>query len=660
MPARAPIDRAQFQRILRRNVTLPMVVGVASALAFVGFVWYFLSVMSWVDHTQQVIVRTNELMTLNADMESGMRGYALGGQEALLAPFQVARPLMQAEVHELAELVADNPVQLERLRRIEALQLEWQQYAQVVIDAKKAGGDVAALVRSETGRQLQDRIRAEFTATRNGEANLLHDRNEAARAATSWGIGLYVTFIFLVFGFIAYAGRRDIVKLSSDFSGALQAQVAAGESLQEQAWLRDGQSKVAERLAGQQTLGVIGRSVLAFMGDYLEPVVAAVYVRDASAKLRLVSTYGIEPPARGEGGAEGPAGPDPQEGLVEQVARDGRLQHVRAIDSAWFRVATGLAEGAPAEIVLAPTTNDGIVNGVIELGFLRPVGERDLTLLELVGGVIGASIDAAQYRKRLQEAVEETQALNEELQVQQEELRTTNEELAEQSRVLTESQTHLEHQQAELQQTNAQLAEQAQVLDRRNEALKEAQASLRERATELQRASRYKSEFLANMSHELRTPLNSSLILAKLLAENREGNLHPEQLKFAQTIYSAGNDLLNLINDILDLSKVEAGRLDLRPQYLSVHKLVDGLQRTFTPLAEEKQLALEVHVAPDAPVSMVSDGLRIEQVLKNLLSNAIKFTEQGGWRSTWSRGPPGASRSASATRASASPRASRT
>jgi CheY-like chemotaxis protein/signal transduction histidine kinase len=627
MPASAPIDRAHFQRILRRNVTLPMVVGIASALAFVGFVWYYLSVMAWVDHTQQVIVKTNELMTLTADMESGMRGYALDGQDAALAPFQVARPLLQTEVHELAQLVADNPVQGERLRRIEALQLEWQQYAQVVVDTRRAGGDVAALVRSETGRQLQERIRAEFTALKSGEANLLEDRNEAARAATVWGIGLYVTFIFVVFGFIAYAGRRDIVRLSSDFGGALQAQVAASESLQEQAWLRDGQTRVAERLAGQQTLANIGRNVLAFAGDYLEPVLGAVYVRDAGGQLQLVSTYGLEPPAQGDGAGASDA--EPQEGLVAQVARDGRLQHVREIDGGWFKVATGLAEGAPAELVLAPTTNDGIVNGVIELGFLRPVGERDLTLLRLVGGVIGASIDAAQYRKRLQEAVEETQALNEELQVQQEELRTANEELAEQSRVLTESQTHLEHQQAELQQTNARLEEQAQVLDRRNDALKEAQASLRERAAELQRASRYKSEFLANMSHELRTPLNSSLILAKLLAENKEGNLNPEQLKFAQTIYSAGNDLLNLINDILDLSKVEAGRLELRPQYLSVQKLVDGLQGTFMPLAEEKQLAFEVHVAPDAPASMVSDGQRIEQVLKNLLSNAIKFTEQG-------------------------------
>ncbi len=363
--------------------------------------------------------------------------------------------------------------------------------------------------------------------------------------------------------------------------------------------------------------------MLSFTGRYLDPVVAAMYVRDDAGLLQRVSTHGFDG-VDGDGQVAAA-----REGLVGQVLRDGRLNHVANLKGGYFKVGSGLGEAAPAELVLAPTANDGIVNGVIELGFMRPVGERDIELLKLIAGSIGASVDAALYRKRLQDAVEETQQLNEELQVQQEELRTANEELGEQSRVLTESQTHLEHQQAELQQTNAQLAEQAQILDRKNEALKEAQVALQERADELQRASRYKSEFLANMSHELRTPLNSSLILAKLLSENREGNLNEEQLKFAQTIYGAGNDLLNLINDILDLSKVEAGRLELQPQFVSVQRLVDSLQRVFEPIASDKKLAFEVKVEPDAPTSMVTDNLRVEQILKNLLSNAIKFTESG-------------------------------
>jgi signal transduction histidine kinase/DNA-binding response OmpR family regulator/CHASE3 domain sensor protein len=627
MRAPTAIESAQFQRILRRNVRLPLAVGVLSAIAFVGFMLYFRSVMQWVDHTQQVIGRTNELMTLGADMESGTRGFLLTGNDAFLAPYLVAKPLMHGEIDALATLVADNASQVDRLRRIRALQQQWDTTAQRFIEARRNHGDVEALVRSESGKQLTDRIRAEFAAMKNVEQALLEQRTADARAVAWIGISLYVLFIVLVNGFVALNGRRDIVRLSTDFGDALRAQSAAAASLEEQAWLREGQTQVARELIGQQTLLVIGRSVLGFAAGYLGPVIAAMYVRQPGGELQRVATHGLDPVA-GAGAEER----DPREGLVGQALRDGRIHHLRNIDSGWFKVASGLAEGAPAEVVIAPTTNEGAVNGVIELGFMRPLGPRDLALLETIGPVIGASIEAAQYRRRLQDAVEETQQLNEELQVQQEELRTANEELGEQSRVLTESQAHLEHQQAELEQTNAQLSEQAQVLDRRNDALREAQRALQERADDLQRASRYKSEFLANMSHELRTPLNSSLILAKLLSENRDGNLNPEQLKFAQTIYSAGNDLLNLINDILDLSKVEAGRLELQPQFVAVPKLVDALQRMFAPLAREKGLAFEAQSGPGAPPSLVTDNLRIEQVLKNLLSNAIKFTEQGGVR----------------------------
>ena len=624
MPENAAIDTEQFNRIARRNVSLPMIVGVVSAAAFLGFFWYFIVVTGWVDHTHQVIGKLNELTTLQADMESGTRGYVLTGDESFLAPYQVAKPQLDAQLTDLIQQTADNPIQTDRLRRVHALQLGWQAFAEQTIDLKRRGGDAVTSVKSQAGKQLFDRIRTEVSAARASEQSLLKDRLDSLQTVTWLGIGSYVLFIFVVNSYIAWAGRRDITQLSNDFGGALKAQTNAANVLSEQAWVRDGQAQLAETLIGQQTLTTVGRSVLAFAGRYLDPVVAAMYVRDDAGQLQRVSTHGFE------GAADDGHLAAAREGLVGQALRDGRLNHVSNLKGGYFKVGSGVGESAPAELVVAPISNDGVTNGVIELGFMRPVSVRDLELLKLIAGSIGASVDSALYRKRLQDSIEETQQLNEELQVQQEELRTANEELGEQSRVLTESQTHLERQQAELEATNSQLAEQADTLDRKNEALNTAQATLQERADELQRASRYKSEFLANMSHELRTPLNSSLILAKLLSENKEGNLSAEQLKFAQTIYGAGNDLLNLINDILDLSKVEAGRLELQPQFVSVHRLVESLQRTFTPLAGQKKLAFEVQVAPDAPTSMVTDNLRVEQVLKNLLSNAIKFTETGG------------------------------
>jgi CheY-like chemotaxis protein/CHASE3 domain sensor protein len=617
------VDTAQFNRIARRNVTLPLVVGLVSAGAFVAFFLYFVSITRWVDHTHQVIGKLSELSTLQGDMQSSVRGYVLAGDEDYLSPFQLARPQFDAQVRDLIEQTADNPAQTDRLRRVRTLQLAWQEYADRAVGLRRNNGDAVAALKSG-GRQLADGVRGELVAARSAEAGLLKQRLDELQTVTWLGIGSYVLFIIIVNCYIAWAGRRDIRQLSENFGSALRAQTDAAAVLSEQTWVREGQAQLAETLIGQQTLTTVGRSVLAFSGRYLDPVVAAMYVRDDAGVLQRVSTHGfdgVDDQARVEAA---------REGLVGQAVRDGRLKHVTNLKGSYFKVGSGVGETTPAELLLVPISNDGIVNGVIELGFMRPVAPRDIELLKVIAGSIGASVDAAQFRRRLQDSIEEAQQLNEELQVQQEELRTANEELGEQSRVLSESQQHLEHQQAELEATNTQLAEQAGVLDRKNEALNEAQVALQERADELQRASRYKSEFLANMSHELRTPLNSSLILAKLLSENKEGNLTPEQLKFAQTIYGAGNDLLNLINDILDLSKVEAGRLELQPQFVSVPRLVDAMQRIFEPLASQRKLAFEVRVEPDAPASMVTDNQRVEQILKNLLSNAVKFTEAGG------------------------------
>ena len=625
MPANAALDTAQFNRIARRNVSLPLIVGLVSAASFLGFFLYFLSVSSWVDHTHQVIGKMNELTTLEGDMEAAVRGYLLTGDDVFLGPYRVAKPEFSAQIDDLVKSTSDNPAQTDRLRKVQVLQQAWQDYAEKVVALKRdPHADIQQAIKSLDGRQIAVGVRSEIVAARSMENALLKDRLDSLQAVTWFGIGSYLLFIIIVNCYIAWAGRRDINQLSNDFGSALKAQTDATDVLSEQAWVRDGQAQLAETLIGQQTLAAVGRGVLAFAARYLDPVLAAMYVRDGAGALQRVCTHGFED---ADDGARVAAARD---GLVGQALRDGRINHVANLKGGYFKVGSGIGETAPAELVIAPTSNDGVTNGVIELGFMRPVTSRDRELLESIASAIGASLDSALYRKRLQDSIEETQQLNEELQVQQEELRTANEELGEQSRVLTESQQHLERQQAELEATNAQLAEQAGVLDRKNEALNEAQAALQERADELQRASRYKSEFLANMSHELRTPLNSSLILAKLLCENKEGNLSAEQLTFAQTIYGAGNDLLNLINDILDLSKVEAGRLDLQPQFVSVPRLTESLQRVFTPLANEKKLAFEVHVAPDAPASMVTDNLRLEQILKNLLSNGIKFTDAGG------------------------------
>ncbi|MFZ3282753.1 response regulator [Pseudomonas sp.] len=631
MSSPSSVDEQRFRKLLSRNISLPLGVGVLSAVFFVSLITYLLSVIQWVEHTDRVINNANEAVKLTVDLETGMRGFLLSGDEHFLDPYETAKPRITVALNTLLELTADNPVQTDRLRRLQALQTEWANYAQSMIDLQRSSGDYKGAVKAGRGKRLTDEIRKQFEDVIETEQTLRTTRNEEVRRTTIWSISLYLLFIAGISGLLAYIGRRDLVNLSDNYSANLAAQQASAGRLEQQAWLRNGQTELAEQVLGQLTLNLLGRNILQFCAQYLGTAVAALYVSEEHGGLKRVASYGFsrEQEELDQSIYSG-------EGIVGQVAQQGRRIRLDSVPSDYFKVSSGLGQGLPHSVLVVPTSDDGRVNGVIELGFLRPLLDRDLELLELIAGNIGTSIEAARYRQRLQEVLAETQQLNEELQVQQEELKTANEELEEQSRILKESQAHLETQQVELEQTNEQLAEQAQTLaeqrdamDLKNTELNQAQVQLEERAQELQRSSKYKSEFLANMSHELRTPLNSSLILAKLLAENPQDNLSAEQVKFAESIYSAGNDLLNLINDILDISKVEAGKLEVIPENTSVARLADGLRSVFEPLAADKRLTFSVDLQPDAPVTLFTDRQRLEQVIKNLLSNAVKFTESG-------------------------------
>ncbi|NUT74779.1 response regulator [Pseudomonas sp. C1C7] len=625
------VDEQRFRKILSRNISLPLGMGVISAVFFVSLITYLLSTIQWVEHTDRVINNANEAVKLTVDLETGMRGFLLSGDEKFLEPYETAKPRMEVVLATLLELTADNPAQTDRLNRLQSLQQEWATYAQEMISLQRTSGDYRSAVRAGKGKRLTDEIRKQFEDVIGMEQQLRASRNEDVRRTTIWSIALYLVFIAAISGLLAYIGRRDLLNLSQEYGANLVRQQASANRLERQAWLRTGQTELAAQVLGQLSLNLLGRNILQFCAHYLGSAVAAIYVREEHGGLRRVASYGF---SREQEAREQQIYAD--EGIVGQVAQQARLIRLDSVPGDYFKVSSGLGEGLPCSVVVVPTSDDDRVNGVIELGFLRPLDDRDIELLELIAGSIGTSIEAARYRQRLQEVLAETQQLNEELQVQQEELKTANEELEEQSRILKESQAHLETQQVELEQTNEQLAEQAEVLaeqrdamDLKNTELNQAQAQLEERAEELQRSSKYKSEFLANMSHELRTPLNSSLILAKLLAENPQGNLSGEQVTFAESIYSAGNDLLNLINDILDISKVEAGKLEIRPETTSVARLVDGLRGMFEPLAADKQLQFAVELQDGSPATMFTDRQRLEQVIKNLLSNAVKFTEKG-------------------------------
>ena len=618
------LDDVGFRRILARNITLPLAAGVVSAGVFVVLLVYLVTTMNWVEHSERVIGNASEISKEMVDMETGLRGYMLAGEESFLQPYVLSKPKVAASIASLLKLVEDSPAQVDRLNAILAQHQQWDQYAQEMIRLRAANGDVTGPVKTGRGKNQFDEIRRQLDAFIEIEMRMRQERNASARNVTTLVAVVYLVLTLGVGGALAWFGRRELLALSRTYNDVLRQHTEHADLLQQQAWLRTGQSELAQQGIGQLALPQLSAALLQFLARYMNAVVGALYLRNRDGSLRRVASYGFsdEWERRDQQLKSG-------ESLVAQAALERRLIRLDRVPADYIQVSSGLGAGTPASVLLAPLDNDGDVNGVVELGLLRPITVRDMDFLTLVKGNIGNAIEASQSRQRLQEVLEETQQLNEELQVQQEELRTANEELEEQSRVLEESQASLENQKAELEQTNEQLAEQGTALDQKNAALVKAQLDLEERARELERASQYKSQFLANMSHELRTPLNSSLILAKLLSENAAGNLNDEQVRFANTIYSAGNDLLNLINDILDISKVEAGKLELVPEQLSLRHVVEGMAMVFEPLAQQKKLAFHVLVADDLATHMVTDRQRLEQILKNLLSNALKFTSAG-------------------------------
>ena len=389
-------------------------------------------------------------------------------------------------------------------------------------------------------------------------------------------------------------------------------------------WLQRGDSELSASMLGELDVGQLGDQLLHTLCRYTDAQLALFY-RAEGANLFPAAAYASDRPL-----ADLPPLALGQ-GLAGEAARDGAVLVLSDLPPDYLRISSGAGESRVSRLVIAPVSADGKLQGVIELGFLRPgvnIGAvRELLLM--AGESIGVAIRSALYRQHLAALLEETRRQAEELQVQQEELRQSNEELEEQSRILRESQAQLELQQADLEQANTQLEERTQRLELQKARLVEVQKGMEESAAQLARANQYKSEFLANMSHELRTPLNSSLILSQILADNKPGTLNAEQVRYAQTIHASNNDLLALINDILDLSKIEAGHMEVRPLPLAMAALTEPLRRMFEPLAQEKGLSFQVRVAADAPASLVTDSQRLTQVLRNLLSNAFKFTARG-------------------------------
>jgi CheY-like chemotaxis protein/CHASE3 domain sensor protein len=562
-----------------------------------------------VQHSFDVVEQLQALDLAVRDAETGQRGFLLTGDESYLQPYESARAAVPGVLESLRRLTADDPRQQQQLDELARDTGTKMTELEQTVALRRAGNAAAALavVRTDRGREAMLRTTALISAMRAEARGLLGEREDAWDSASRESMivtaGGSLTLVVLILA-AALMTARNYRELAA------------------QAWVRAGQIALANRLGGEHSLTRLGERLLGFLTEYLDAQVGAVYVSDAGGVLRRVAAYAA-PPGTATVSFHG------GEGLVGQCGKEGRLLRIKDVPADYLPVVSGVGKGRPRELLLAPAAVDGTVQGVVELGFFRRLRAADLELLARVSEALAVAMRSSAYRTRLEELLEETQRQAEELQTQQEELRVTNEELEVQSRSLRESQAQLEAQKAELEQSNTHLEEQAHVLESQRDELTRAQSALEAKAAELERTNQYKSEFLANMSHELRTPLNSTLILAKLLADNKAGNLTEEQVRFAHTISSAGQELLAVINDVLDLSKIEAGMMEVTSGPVPLAGLLETLRANFHGLAQQKGLAFEAHLAPGAPERIETDAGRLGQILRNLLANALKFTERG-------------------------------
>ncbi|GEM_PF-1211024 len=410
----------------------------------------------------------------------------------------------------------------------------------------------------------------------------------------------------------------------------------AGQLMEKQIWLSNGQAELNDKMRGQQDIATLASKVIQQLCKYLHAQIGTLYIMENEV-LKLMGSYAYS--RRKNLSNQFKIG----EGLVGQAALERQTITLTQIPHDYIAITSGLVEIFPRDLIVSPFLYEDKVVGVVEMATLNEFTPIEVEFVQAAMENIAIVFNTAHARNRIDELLGETRIKAEELQVQGEELKVANEELEAQTNSLRTSEAKLKENQQKLEITNVELEEKASALeestaaleekqsaiDKQNKELKVAQRELEQKAEDLTLASKYKSEFLANMSHELRTPLNSLLILARMLANNEEGNLSADQIESAKIIYSGGVDLLNLINEILDLAKVESGKMTFTFEPMPLVDLINMVKLQFTHVAEQKEFDFNISVADDLPETIVTDQQRVKQIVKNLLSNSFKFTEKG-------------------------------
>jgi CheY-like chemotaxis protein/signal transduction histidine kinase/CHASE3 domain sensor protein len=635
----------------------------------------------WVTHTVQVQQRLEGLLAGMLQAESSARGYDLAPGPVFQQLYKDAGVQVSSNFRSVRNLVQDNPSQEERLDQLEPRIAHRLDILQKLMDLRTENTAITDASRTPLvmdGQQTMEEIRKLISDMLTEEQGLLTKRQARTTHMSQWAsiILIYGTSLsFVLVGIVGWLVTRSIT-LPLRILGLGAAKIGGGEyshrvairskdevghlaslfnrmaaqveqrqlSLAEQDWLKTSLARFTSLFQGQRNPAVVCQSVLEELAELLEARRSVLYLpREEAGRttLNLQASYAAES-VRTE--------VTPGEGLVGQAFVDQQRIILREVPDNYLAIRSGLGEAKARSIIVQPAVFEGKVKAILELASFREFTSLHLTFLDQLSVSLAIVLHTIEGATRTEELLAEARMLSESLKLGQAELSSKNHELELQTSRLRNSELLLQEQQEELKQTNEEieqaneelqqtneemeekvnmLAEQKKEMERANRELEKAREELQERSEQVSLASKYKSEFLASMSHELRTPLNSLLILSKLLSDNPDGNLTGKQTQYARTIYSSGNDLLELINEILDLSKIESGAVEIEVADVSLSELADFVEHSFRHVAEAKNIGFELEFSPQNPAVIHTDLRRLEQVLKNLLSNAFKFTEKG-------------------------------
>ena len=624
-----------------------------------------------VDHTNNVISELDKINIMLQEAESAQRGYLLTGDESFLNPYEATNKGIAEIIANIKQLTIDNAPQLQNVSRLEYLITQRFSILDIGVKARKAGTLVnnSILLR---GKEYMDETTTVIRQMAQMEKNLYDKRSERFRLLIIYTpIIIVIAAVLAILITVFFYGRiisdykkrtqlqeelerkdyetsqrlaivRDIAsKVSSgdykvrigdegkDILGNLATTInKMAESLDysftvisEKEWLQAGEAGLTKSMLGEMDMQHLAQNILDYLVNFTNSHVGAFYINRDDDEMEILSSYALE--------GDYKKTIKQNEGLPGQAAVDKKVHVLTKVKKSQFNISFASGSLTPESIAAIPIVHENSLKAVVELGKLGEFTKSEIGFFNSISYQAGVVIHVTQNRRRLQELLEETQSQSEELQMQHSELENINEALKAKSQRLQVSEEELRVQQEELMQTNTELEERTTMLEEKNQMIEERNEEIQRKARELEISARYKSEFLANMSHELRTPLNSILLLARLMVDNKRQNLDEEQIEYARVIEKSGQGLLSLIDEILDLSKIEAGKMFMEYQTIAVKEITNDINALFAPVANQKKIEFNVNVHNDIPVHIETDKMRLEQILKNLISNAIKFTSQG-------------------------------